>query len=36
MSECFPEAKSLRGRVKVKLDLPNYAKKSNISYIKIC
>ena len=25
MSECFPEAKSSEGRVKVELDLTNYA-----------
>ena len=30
MSECFPEPKSLGGRVKVELDLPNYATKANL------
>ena len=29
MSEYFPEPKSLRERVKVELDLPNYATKSD-------
>ena len=28
MSEYFPEPKSLEGRLKVELDLPNYATKS--------
>ena len=30
MSEYFPEPKSLRGRVKVELDLSNYATKSDL------
>ena len=30
MSECFLEPKSLEGRVKVELDLSNYARKSDI------
>ena len=30
MSEYFPEPKSLRGRVKVELDLSNYATKTNL------
>ena len=29
MSECFLEPKSLKGRVKVELDLSNYARKSD-------
>ena len=42
MSEYFPESKSLRGRVKIELDLPNYvrswyiifAKKTNLANLK--
>ena len=30
MSEYFPEPKSLAGRVKVELDLPNYATKADL------
>ena len=30
MSECFLEPKSLEGRVKVELDLSNYARKSDL------
>ena len=30
MSECFPEPKSLEGRVKVELDLYNYAAKTDL------
>ena len=30
MSECFLEPKSLKGRVKVELDLSNYARKSDL------
>ena len=30
MSEYFPEPKSLEGRVKVELDLSNYAAKSDL------
>ena len=30
MSEYFPEPKSLEGRVKVELDLSNYARKSDL------
>ena len=30
MSEYFPELKSLRGRVKVELDLSNYATKADL------
>ena len=30
MSEYFPEPKSLRGRVKVELDLSNYATKADL------
>ena len=30
MTEHFPEPKSLRGRVKVELDLPNYATKADL------
>ena len=30
MSEYFPEPKSLRGRVKIELDLPKYATKANL------
>ena len=30
MSEPFPEPKSSRGRVKVELDLPNYAIKADL------
>ena len=30
MSEYFPETKSLRGRVKVELDLSNYAAKADL------
>ena len=42
MSEYFPEPKSLGGKVKVELDLSNYAKKNifkkcnRSSYMKIC
>ena len=41
MSEYFPELRSLGGRVKVELDLSNYAKKRfkkchRCWYIKIC
>ena len=30
MSEFFPEPKSSRGRIKVKLDLSNYARKADL------
>ena len=30
MSECFPEPKSSGGRVKVELDLSNYATKTDL------
>ena len=30
MSECFSEPKSSGGRVKVELELPNYATKANL------
>ena len=30
MSECFPEPKSSRGRVKVELDLSDYATKEDL------
>ena len=30
MSEYFPQPKSLRGRVKVELDLSNYATKTDV------
>ena len=30
MGECFPKLKSLPGRGKVKLDLSNYARKTNL------
>ena len=30
MNECFPEPKSSEGRVKVELDLSNYAKKADL------
>ena len=30
MSECFPEPKSLGGRIKFKLDLSNYARKADL------
>ena len=30
MTECFPEPKSLGGRVKVELDLSNYATKEDL------
>ena len=32
MSEYFPKPKSLRANVEVKLDLPNYATKSDLEY----
>ena len=33
MSEYFPEPKSLRGKVKVELDLSNYATKTNLKIV---
>ena len=42
MTECFPEPKSSGGRVKLELDLSNYATKADLKkrnkfrYIKIC
>ena len=33
MSEYFPGPKSLRGKVKVELDLPNYATKTNLKIV---
>ena len=32
MSKCFPELKSLGGRVKVELDLSNYATKADLKH----
>ena len=34
MTECFPEPKSLGGRVKVELDLSNYATKEDLKTAK--
>ena len=42
MTDCFPEPKSSGGRVKLELDLSNYATKADLKkgnkfrYIKIC
>ena len=32
MGECFPEEKSLGGKVKVELDLSSYATKTDLKY----
>ena len=36
MSEYFPELKSLRGRMMVELELPNYATKAGLKKCDIC
>ena len=36
MSQYFPEPKSSGRRVKVELDLSNYATKADLKFVKIC